>query len=378
MPEYDSGTTGSRKQKKDEGGFLGKLGGNLTRKKKQGSVPPENNNPEDQQKTEEEEIEIVEREGRDAIDNHLQIRQPDLKLLADGQTIRILTQESRDDPKFREIVELVLYWVNDELASERIVVNNLQEDFYDGQVIQKLIEKLAEIKIEVPEVSQSEEGQKQKWRIIVDALNRNLLQSNVATPKWSAETIHNKDIVAILQLLIHLAIHYRAPIKFPQNVNVQLMTYTKQGKQVSKNLITEQLTTRQTELGQKGERDAFDTLFDYGPDKLQHVKSSLVAFCNKHLNKINLEITDLETQFQDGVFLILLMGLLEGYFVPLYKFHLQVTNNEEKLKNVQFAFFLMEEAGIPKPKSRAHDIVNGDLKSTLRVLHGLFSKYKHA
>jgi|UniRef100_A0AC35FVE3 parvin len=378
MPEYDSGTTGSRKQKKDEGGFLGKLGGTLTRKKKQGSVPPENNNPEDQQKTEEEEIEIVEREGRDAIDNHLQIRQPDLKLLADGQTIRILTQESRDDPKFREIVELVLYWVNDELASERIVVNNLQEDFYDGQVIQKLIEKLAEIKIEVPEVSQSEEGQKQKWRIIVDALNRNLLQSNVATPKWSAETIHNKDIVAILQLLIHLAIHYRAPIKFPQNVNVQLMTYTKQGKQVSKNLITEQLTTRQTELGQKGERDAFDTLFDYGPDKLQHVKSSLVAFCNKHLNKINLEITDLETQFQDGVFLILLMGLLEGYFVPLYKFHLQVTNNEEKLKNVQFAFFLMEEAGIPKPKSRAHDIVNGDLKSTLRVLHGLFSKYKHA
>uniref|UniRef100_A0A914YYX6 Calponin-homology (CH) domain-containing protein n=2 Tax=Panagrolaimus TaxID=55784 RepID=A0A914YYX6_9BILA len=376
MPEYDSGTTGSRKQKKDEGGFLGKLGGTLTRKKKQGSVPPEN--PEEQPKTEEEEIEIVEREGRDAIDNHLQIRQPDLKLLADGQTIRILTQESRDDPKFREIVDLVLYWVNDELASERIVVNNLQEDFYDGQVIQKLIEKSAEIKIEVPEVSQSEEGQKQKWRIIVDALNRNLLQSNVATPKWSAETIHNKDIVAILQLLIHLAIHYRAPIKFPQNVNVQLMTYTKQGKQVSKNLITEQLTTRQTELGQKGERDAFDTLFDYGPDKLQHVKSSLVAFCNKHLNKINLEITDLETQFQDGVFLILLMGLLEGYFVPLYKFHLQVTNNEEKLKNVQFAFFLMEEAGIPKPKSRAHDIVNGDLKSTLRVLHGLFSKYKHA
>src|SRR5690606_15325372 len=123
---------------------------------------------------------------------------------------------------------------------------------------------------------------------------------------------------------------------------------------------TEQLTTRQTELGQRGDRDAFDTLFDYGPDKLQHVKSSLVAFCNKHLNKINLEITDLETQFQDGVFLILLMGLLEGYFIPLYKFNLQVASHEEKLKNVQFAFFLMEEAGIPKPKSRAHDIVNGD------------------
>lgn len=74
----------------------------------------------------------------------------------------------------------------------------------------------------------------------------------------------------------------------------------------------------------QGERDAFDTLFDYGPDKLAHVKSSLLAFCNKHLNKINLEVTDLENQFQDGVYLVLLMGLLEGYFVPLYSFHLQV------------------------------------------------------
>lgn len=76
------------------------------------------------------------------------------------------------------------------------------------------------------------------------------------------------------------------------------------------------------------------------------------------------------------------MGLLEGYFVPLYKFHLQVTSSEEKLKNVNFAFFLMEEAGVPKVKSgapgyRPCDIVIGDLKSTLRVLHNLFTKYKH-
>jgi len=240
-----------------------------------------------------------------------------------------------------------------------------------------LIEKLAEVKIEVPEVSQSEEGQKQKWRIIIDALNRNLFAGNVHTPKWSAELIHAKDIVAILHLLIALAIHYRAPILFPNNVNVQVLTYSRDGKQINKNIITEQLTTKQTELAPKGQRDAFDTLFDYGPDKLQHVKGSLVAFSNKHLNKINLEVTDIDSQFQDGVFLILLMGLLEGYFVPLYKFHLQVNGTEEKIKNVQFAFFLMDEAGVPKPRARAHDIVNGDLKSTLRTLHSLFTKYKH-
>uniref|UniRef100_A0A914E2J6 Calponin-homology (CH) domain-containing protein n=1 Tax=Acrobeloides nanus TaxID=290746 RepID=A0A914E2J6_9BILA len=375
MPtDYDSGTAQSRKSKKDEG-FLNKFGTLTKRKKTPG--PEDQPKEKEAQPTEEDEAEQLDRDGRDAIDSALVLYQPDLRLLEDGQSIRTLTIESRDDPNVREIVQLLIHWVNDELASERIVVKNIQEDFYDGQVIQKLLEKLANIKIEVPEVSQSEEGQKQKWRIIVDALNRNLFTGNVATPKWSAEMIHGKDVVAIIQLLISLALHYRAPIRFPNNVNVQLMVYEKRGKNVSKNLVTEQLTTKQTELGPKGERDAFDTLFDYGPDKLQHVKSSLVAFCNKHLNKINLEVTDLETQFQDGVFLILLMGLLEGYFVPLYNFHLQVRNNDEKIKNVQFSFFLMEEAGMSKPKSRVQDIVNGDLKSTLRVLHALFTKYKH-
>ena len=52
------------------------------------------------------------------------------------------------------------------------------------------------------------------------------------------------------------------------------------------------------------------------------MKKSLVTFVNKHLNKINLEVYDLDTQFSDGVYLCLLTGLLEGYFVPLFDFHL--------------------------------------------------------
>ena len=78
--------------------------------------------------------------------------------------------------------------------------------------------------------------------------------------------------MAILHLLIGLALHYRAPIRFPNNVNVQILVYRRNGKQIDKSIVTEQLTTKQTELAPKGERDAFDTLFDHGPDKLQHVK----------------------------------------------------------------------------------------------------------
>lgn len=77
-----------------------------------------------------------------------------------------------------------------------------------------------------------------------------------------------------------------------------------------------------------------------------------MTFVNKHLNKINLEVSELETQFHDGVYLTLLMGLLEGFFVPLYSFHLTPKDFDQKVHNVAFAFELMEEVGLHKPKAR--------------------------
>uniref|UniRef100_A0A0K0G0J4 Paralyzed arrest at two-fold protein 6 (inferred by orthology to a C. elegans protein) n=1 Tax=Strongyloides venezuelensis TaxID=75913 RepID=A0A0K0G0J4_STRVS len=314
-------------------------------------------------------------EAKEVIDSPAFLKQQEYEM-DDGEQRRFMTLESKNDPRVREIFELLRTWLNQELAQERIVVRDLQEDLYDGQIIQKLIEKLANIRIEVPEVCQSEEGQKQKLQMIINEVNSQLGGFSKEI-RWTAELIHKKDLLAIVQLLIQIALFYRAPIRFPEDVHAQVLVVHKENDHFSTGYQTEQLTTRQKELAPKGERDAFDTLFDYGPDKLAHVKSSLVAFCNRHLNKINLEVTDLDYQFQDGVFLILLMGLLEGYFVPLYSFHLQVKDNKDKIKNVEFAFFLMEEAGMARPKARAADIVNGDVKSTLRILHSLFTKYKH-
>ena len=60
----------------------------------------------------------------------------------------------------------------------------------------------------------------------------------------------------------------------------------------------------------------------------ENIKTALVFFLFKDnleliLNQINFcQVNDLESQFADGVYLCLLAGLLEGYFVPLYDFHL--------------------------------------------------------
>lgn len=124
------------------------------------------------------------------------------------------------------------------------------------------------------------------------------------------------------------------------------------------------------------EPDAFDALFDQAPDKLATVKRSLVTFVNKHLNKLNFEIEDLGTDFRDGVYLCILMGILGGFFVPLYDFHLTPKDADQMVHSVGFSFELMQDVGLPKPKARPEDIVNMDLKSTLRVLYNLFNKYR--
>lgn len=83
MPEYDGGTIISKKNtmgkldKKEDSGILSKFG-TLTRRKK--SIPPQDNgdtrNTED---VEAEEAELVEREGRDAIESCLFLPQPNLR-----------------------------------------------------------------------------------------------------------------------------------------------------------------------------------------------------------------------------------------------------------------------------------------------------------
>uniref|UniRef100_A0A3Q0QVC1 Parvin, beta n=1 Tax=Amphilophus citrinellus TaxID=61819 RepID=A0A3Q0QVC1_AMPCI len=334
------------KMKKDES-FLGKLGGTLVRKKKS------------------KEVSDLHEEGKNAINAPLLPSGTDIHpedtLLEENAERIMLDPTSRDNPKFKDLLKVLIDWINNELEEERIIVKDLEEDCYDGQVLQKLFEKLSGRKLNVAEVTQSEIGQKQKLQTVLEAVN-DVLRPHGWTVEWSVDSIHSKNLVAIVYLLVALAMHFQAPIRLPEHVSVQVVVVKKREGILQTALLTKE--------------DAFDTLLDHAPDKLNVVKTSLITFVNKHLNKLNLEVTELESQFADGVYLILLMGLLEDYFVPLYNFFLTPESFEQKVHNVAFAFELMQEGGLKKPKARPEDVVNLNLKSTLRVLYNLFTNYK--
>lgn len=118
----------------------------------------------------------------------------------------------------------------------------------------------------------------------------------------------------------------------------------------------EQITSQYDDVGMRCERDAFDTLFDHAPEKLAVVKKSLVTFVNKHLNKLNFEVGDLGSDFKDGVYLCLLMGVLGGFFVPLHDFYLTPKDHDQMVHNVGFSFDLMQDVGLAKPKARPEGI----------------------
>uniref|UniRef100_A0A8C7RXW1 Parvin alpha n=1 Tax=Oncorhynchus mykiss TaxID=8022 RepID=A0A8C7RXW1_ONCMY len=316
-----SPTPKSPPSRKKDDSFLGKLGGTLARRKKA------------------KEVSELQEEGMNAINLPLSPipfeLDPEDTMLEENEVRTMVDPNSRNDPKLQELMKVLIDWINDVLVGERIIVKDLAEDLYDGQVLQKLFEKLEGERLNVAEVTQSEIAQKQKLQTVLEKIN-DTLKVSIRNIKWTIDSVHAKSIVAILHLLVALSQHCRAPIRLPDHVSIQVVVVQK----------------REGIL--QSQRDAFDTLFDHAPDKLNVVK-----------------------KFADGVYLVLLMGLLEGYFVPLFNFFLTPEHFDQKVHNVAFSFELMQDGGLEKPKPRAEDIVNCDLKSTLRVLYNLFTKYRN-
>lgn len=94
--------------------------------------------------------------------------------------------------------------------------------------------------------------------------------------------MHSKNIVCILHLLVALARHFRAPIRLPENVSVSVVVVRKIGSHLDHRVVKEEITAVYDDVGMRCERDAFDTLFDHAPEKLQVVKK--VIYCSHDFN----------------------------------------------------------------------------------------------
>ncbi|XP_078529983.1 gamma-parvin isoform X2 [Lissotriton helveticus] len=273
--------------------------------------------------------------------------------------------------------QFLIDWINAELKQEHIVVRSLEEDIFDGLVLHHLLQKYTPVKLEVDEIALSTSSQKHKLGLILEAVSEQL-QLGASQLKWSVELILSKDLLATLHLLVAIARHFQPHLPLPSNVSVEVVIVEPTKKGIKTEKVVEYVTQCREECQpiSPSRADAFDELFKLAPDKVNAVKQAIVLFVNKHLANLGITVTDLDTQFADGVILLLLIGQLEGYFLNLYEFFLTPCSQAEMLHNARFAVALLMDGGLLDSPVSPEDIVNRDVKTLLRVLYSLFSKYK--
>ncbi|XP_027628517.1 gamma-parvin isoform X5 [Tupaia chinensis] len=326
-----------------------------------------------------------------------------------GEKKKYLSPTSRKDPKFEELQKVLMEWINGMLLPEHIVVRSLEEDMFDGLILHHLFQKLAALKLEVEEIALTAASQRRKLAVVLEAANRSL-QVEETQAKWSVDTIFNKDLLATLHLLVALATRFQPSLQLPPSVQVEVITIesTKSGLKSEKSV--EQITEGSTDKDRPS-KDVFDELFKLAPEKVDAVKEvrdqslgsrppacvsrgpgkemapcftsavlvprqAIVNFVNQKLERLGLSVQSLDTQFADGVILLLLIGQLEGFFLHLKEFHLTPSSPAEMLHNVTLALELLKDEGLLSYPVSPEDIVNKDAKSTLRVLYSLFCKHK--
>lgn len=360
-----------------------------------------------------EEVQGIQDEGKQAIDGNSEHpvieSSPEDYILVEGEERSMIEPGMINNHDYQELLKILINWINDELSDHRIIVKNVTEDLYDGQILGKLIEKLSGQKLTVVEVTQNEDFQLVKLKVVLELCNKQLgFGVGSQQIRWSAEGIHKKNAVEIIHLLVALIRHFRAPIRLPPNVQISLLIVGKRNGELQKRVTTEILTENYDDLHKKADqRDAFDMLFDHTPEKLRLLKQSMAHFINIQLGRINIECTPVDDidpyQFSDGLNIIFLLGMLENYFVPLGNIYTTSSvdpvseaqagretafrsdnyidsSPHHKLHNVNVALDLMEDAGFSniRSKVRAEDVVQADLKAVLRVLYTIFSKHKNS
>uniref|UniRef100_A0A8C8A686 Parvin, gamma n=1 Tax=Oryzias sinensis TaxID=183150 RepID=A0A8C8A686_9TELE len=267
-----------------------------------------------------------------------------------GEKRKLIQPTSLKDPKLENLKEALVDWINRTLKPEHIVVQSLEEDMYDGLVLHHLLSRLAGVHLPVDEIALTTSAQIQKLEVILEELNKRLGLQDSSVIKWNVKLIHNKDLLATIHLLVAMVKHFQAELNLPLNVKVEVVVVevSRSGikSEVQTEVLTEDSNAGSDSTANSEEEDPIEQLLKLEAHKVNTVKKAILHFVNQSMSTIGLHVADVDKQFADGVMLLLLIGQLEGFFIPLFDFNLTPVNESEMLHNVTLALELLNDAGL--------------------------------
>ncbi|XP_042268387.1 gamma-parvin [Thunnus maccoyii] len=297
-----------------------------------------------------------------------------------GDKTKVIQPTSLRDPDLEKLKETLVDWINSTLKTEHIVVKNLQEDLFDGLVLHHLLSRLAGVHLSVEEIALSKKAQIRKLEIIMEELDKRLGLQDSSRIKWNIKLIHNKDLLATIHLLVAMVKCFQPDLDLPANVKVKVVVVEvnkggiKSDEQIE--VLTEESNTGSESLSNTEREDPIEQLLKLEDHKVNTVKKAILHFVNKNMSTLGLQVDDMDKQFADGVILLLLIGQLEGFFVPLGDFYLTPVNPSEMLQNVTLALDLLNDIGLQLSSVDPQDIVSQDITATFKILYTLFRKHK--
>lgn len=298
-----------------------------------------------------------------------------------GGKQKLIQPTSLKDPKFEKLKEALVYWINSTLKTEHIVVQSLEEDLYDGLVLHHLLSRLAGVHVSVEDIALTSTAQIHKLEVILEELDSRLGLQDSSQIKWNVKLIHNKDLLATIHLLVAMVRSFQPELELPLNVKVEVVVIEVTGSGIRSEVQTEILTEEGRDSGSDSpsnteREDPIEQLLKLEAHKVNTVKKAILHFVNQNMSTMGLQVADMDKQFADGVILLLLIGQLEGFFIPLYDFNLTPVNHSEMIQNVTLALDLLNDMGFHMSSVEPQDIVSQDVTATLKVLYALFKKHK--
>lgn len=275
---------------------------------------------------------------------------PDSYVLDEGDERAMLEPHSSHNPEFKQMINVLLTWINSSLKQDSIIVRSFEDDFYDGYILGKLIEyHQPNIHLLDDGLSLSEEMKKQTLRRVLTYIDTVCHQPI----QWSFEQIYHRDLISILHLLLRLMKLWNIPARenLPKNLFLKVVVVKKINGILQTRIVNEcfiedhheQHQQQREDIPKQG--DLIDALFDLAPEKLLAIEKLLIHFLNQQLIHQQIQIKRIDSEeFQDGLYLLYLIAHLENYFLIRNKYHFKrPLTREQSHDNLQFVFQLMTE-----------------------------------
>ncbi|XP_047189051.1 gamma-parvin isoform X2 [Scophthalmus maximus] len=298
-----------------------------------------------------------------------------------GEKRKVIQPTSLKDPNLEKLKQALVDWINRTLKVEHIVVQSVQEDLYDGLVLHHLLSRLASVHLPVEDIALTSAAQIRKLELVLAELDKSLGLQDSSQIKWNIKLIHNKDLLATIHLLVAMVRCFQPELDLPRNVKVEVVAVEVSSGGIKSNVQTEVLTEENTSTAADSpsnteSEDPIEQLLKLEAHKVNTVKKAILHFVNQSMSAMGLQVADMDQQFADGVILLLLIGQLEGFFIPLCDFNLTPVNPSEMLHNVTLALDLLNDTDLQLSNVNPQDIVSQDVAATLKVLYALFKKHK--